>query len=74
MKLTVKPGAKGTAGSVLISDDVTVKPPKQLVESFFFVDDAGNPTRNNPRQFGFDGPVLEVPERSAAIDIKEPRS
>jgi len=68
LKLTIKPGEKGTTGSVTVTDAVTVKRPEEHVESFHFVDADGNLTRNNPRQLGYDGPLLEVPERAANHD------
>ena len=73
LKLTLKPGEKGTVGSVTVSDLVTVKKPESHIESFHFIDSSGNLTRQNPRQLGYDGPLLEVAER-ASTDLKDPRA
>jgi hypothetical protein len=67
LKLTVRPGEKGTTGSVNVTDEVIVKKPQSKVESFHFIDVDGNLTRNNPRQLGYDGPLLEVAERAANV-------
>jgi hypothetical protein len=74
LKITVKPAGKETHDAVVVSDVVTIKKPESRAESFFFVDGEANLTRNNPRQLGYDGPLLEVPERGAGAPVKDVRS
>ena len=71
LKLTVKPSGKDSQGSVTVADMLTVKAPESHPEYFYFVDDDKNLTRSNPHQLGYDGQILEVPERHT--EVREPR-
>lgn len=60
LTISVKPAAKGNAEQVLISDLVAVKAPSvERPESIFFLDDAGNLSRSDPRQQELPG-LIEV--------------
>lgn len=62
VQIKVKPAAKGNAEQVLISDLVVVKAPAvERPESIFFLDDAGNLSRSDPRQQEL--PLVEVVRR-----------
>nr|MDP9102228.1 hypothetical protein [Actinomycetota bacterium] len=51
LQVKVKPAGKGDSERVLISDTCVLKAPRpDARESLFFLDDAGNPTRSDPRQ------------------------
>lgn len=66
LTINVKPAAKGNAEQVLISDLVaTKKPAVERPESIFFLDDAGNLSRSDPRQPELPG-IREVPRTPAA--------
>lgn len=68
IQIKVKPAAKGNAEQVLISDLVkTTKPAVERPESIFFLDDAGNLSRSDPRQTEL--PLREV-NRPAATETK----
>lgn len=73
LKLTVKPSGKDTSGAVLVADLVTIKAPESHPEFFFFVDEDHNLGRRNERQLDISAGLLEVPERAASSDPKEPR-
>lgn len=60
IKITVKPGSKGT-GTLVVSDDVTIKAPTaDRAAALFFPDEHGNLHRSDPRQQQFPMRRVEV--------------
>ncbi|MBA9003762.1 hypothetical protein [Thermomonospora cellulosilytica] len=64
--LEVAPIAKGDVSALTVTGKVTAKPPVGTQASAFFVDDAGNLSRRDPRQTEIPIPVRDdAPVRSA---------
>jgi hypothetical protein len=59
LQIKVKPAGKGDNERILVSDVAVLKAPQvERPESFYFIDEQGNPTRSDPRQQEL--PLLEV--------------
>lgn len=71
LTISVKPAAKNNRDAVNVTDMVVIKAPTgERPESFFFIDTAGNLTRENPRQPQL--PLREVPRgEGAPVDIRQ---
>jgi hypothetical protein len=60
---------KGSANQVVVTAQVTVKLPKSEPGSgVFWVDDAGNLSRNDPQQLAFEGMRVVEPEPTRTVD------
>lgn len=64
---------KGNASQIVVGAQVSAKPPKSSpAAAIFYVDGAGNLSRNDPRQMVLDG--LRVVEPKAARTVNTPGS
>lgn len=75
-KLTVQPASKGTAGALVVLDDIGTRLPKEdKTGSIFFADEAGNLVREDPNQMtmelrmvkGLKGDFKVLEAREAAV-------
>ena len=60
---------KGTRDQVVVAAQVSAKPPKgEPTAAVFFVDQAGNLTRNDPRQLEFEGMRVVEPKPARTVE------
>lgn len=60
---------KGSTDQLIVAAQVTAKPPKsEPASAVFFADDAGNLTRNDPRQLQLDGLRVVEPKPTRTVN------
>lgn len=71
MTITLKLGPlKGNVDQLVVAAQVAAKPPKsEPAAAIFYVDDAGNLVRNDPRQLELDGLRVVEPAPARTVNI-----
>lgn len=61
---------KGSDAQVVVAAQVTAKPPKsEPAAAMFYLDEAGNLTRNDPRQLEMDGLRIVEPKPTKTVHV-----